>query len=309
MTGSTTLRAKQIKKAGPSLLLPENSWAIGIYSGRSALSLQPAAGVCNPVLTAADVTDAVALFVADPFMIRVDDTWHMFFELFNTGNRKGEIGLATSSDGMSWTYQQTVLQEPFHLSYPYVFEWEGEFFMTPETLGSGTTRLYRADTFPSRWSCVATIIDTPGADPSPFRFNDRWWMLVCQYPGKNDVLKLYSADSLYGPWIEHPSSPVINGDLRRARPAGRVLPSVHGRLIRFAQDCYPRYGTQIRAFQILELTSRDYLEVEVSADPLICPSGRGWNKEGMHQVDAHQTDQERWIACVDGRAWTGPLTY
>ncbi|HET9363828.1 MAG TPA: hypothetical protein VFP71_02460, partial [Candidatus Angelobacter sp.] len=53
-------------------------WSIGIYAGKSPLQLSPAAR--NPVISAGDVSDVSARFVADPFMLRVDGLWHMFFE-------------------------------------------------------------------------------------------------------------------------------------------------------------------------------------------------------------------------------------
>src|SRR5437016_1587707 len=106
-------------------------WSIGIYSGESPFHLDATQGLSNPVLTRESVNDVSARFVADPFMILVDDIWHMFFEVLNQQTNKGEIGLATSDTGHVWVYQQIVLTEQFHLSYPYVFEWDGEYYMTP----------------------------------------------------------------------------------------------------------------------------------------------------------------------------------
>ena len=37
-----------------------------------------------------------------------------------------------------------VLAEPFHLSYPYVFEWQGSHYMIPESGAAKSVRLYRA---------------------------------------------------------------------------------------------------------------------------------------------------------------------
>src|SRR4051812_33273086 len=99
------------------------TWSIGIYAGKSPLQLAPAPGAGNPVISAASVTDVPARFVADPFMLRENSLWHMFFEVLNDRNDRGEIGLATSPDGLTWQYRQIVLAEPFHLSYPYVFRW------------------------------------------------------------------------------------------------------------------------------------------------------------------------------------------
>src|SRR5579871_836262 len=111
-------------------------WSIAIYSGDSPLRLASAPGVFNPVLSAANVTDVPARFVADPFMVKVDNLWHMFFEVLNNTPNLGEIGHATSKDALNWQYQRIVLKEPFHLSYPYVFRWNDDFYMTPETLGA-----------------------------------------------------------------------------------------------------------------------------------------------------------------------------
>src|SRR5687767_8104954 len=95
-------------------------WSIGIYSGESPFHLRPADGSHNPVLTRQNVSDVPACFVADPFMLQVRGTWHMFFEVMNSRSGRGEIGWATSEDALKWKYRQIVLREPFHLSYPYV---------------------------------------------------------------------------------------------------------------------------------------------------------------------------------------------
>lgn len=274
-------------------------WSIGVYSGESPFDLSAHARSRNPVLTRESVTDVPAAFVADPFMLRVGAAWHMFFEVLNRQTDKGEIGLATSGDGLEWTYRQIVLAEPFHLSYPHVFEWGGEYYMTPETLGAGAVRLYKAEDFPVRWSHVSTLVGASCADPSVFRFDGRWWMFACSTPYQHDTLRLYSAEELTGAWAEHPASPVVSGDRRKARPGGRVLVS-GGRVTRFAQDCVPAYGTQVRAFEISELDADGYAESEHPRSPVLKASGVGWNGRGMHHIDAHATPDGRWIACVDG---------
>ena len=93
------------------------------------------------MLTAADVTDAAASLVADPFMLRHGDTWYMFFEVLESRTNRGSIGLATSPDGFHWQYQQIVLREGFHLSYPCVFWWQGDYYMVPESAKAFSVRL------------------------------------------------------------------------------------------------------------------------------------------------------------------------
>lgn len=274
-------------------------WSIGIYTGNSPFALRPAPN--NPVLTNTDVTDVQAEFVADPFMLHSDGRWYMFFEVLDRESQRGVIALATSGDGFTWTYQQVVLVETFHLSYPYVFEWQHEWYMIPETLGTSAVCLYKAVEFPTRWSRQQNLLEGAHADPSIVRYDDLWWLFTCTMPYQHDVLRLYFARDLDGPWKEHPRSPIVVSDKSRARPAGRIL-QLDRHLIRFAQDCVPHYGTRVRAFEISKLTRDAYVEAEHPSSPILGPSGEGWNATGMHHVDAHlQTDGDRgWIACVDG---------
>jgi hypothetical protein len=223
----------------------------------------------------------------------------MFFEVL-TDTNKGEIGLATSSNGFEWKYERIVLREDFHLSYPYVFEWENACYMIPETLGAKAAWLYQSDDYPLRWSRKSKLIDGPCADPSIVRFHDLWWLFFCPVPYRHDTLSLYFAEKLTGPWREHPKSPIIRGDKCRARPAGRFL-TTNDRVIRFAQDCVPQYGSRVRAFDILELTTTKYVEVENAASPILQPGDNEWNAGGMHHVDAHQQPDGTWLACVDGQ--------
>ncbi len=275
-------------------------WSIGIYAGASPLLLRDNANTENPVLTHKDVSDVPAQFVADPFMLRADGKWSMFFEVWNRTVERGQIGLATSDDALRWRYCRIVLAEPFHLSYPYVFEWKNEHYMIPETHAAGSIRLYKAEKFPDQWSFLCTPIEGVFSDPSVVYYEGRWWMFAqTNFQQRFGTLHLFFAEELTGRWQEHPMSPIIKGNNRIARPAGRVQ-VIDGRLIRFAQDCYPVYGTRVRAFEISELSTTTYRESECPESPILGPGGVGWNKSGMHHVDLHKIHDAKWIACVDG---------
>jgi hypothetical protein len=276
-------------------------WSIGIYRGTSAVELAPPEDVSNPVLRCEDITDVPARLIADPFMLRVDPTWYMFFEVLNRRTGKGEIGFATSADAAQWTYHQIVLDEPFHLSYPYVFEWMNDYYMIPETGAAHSVRLYRAARFPDHWTLAGVLLNGMHfVDPSLFRFDGRWWLFAETSPrATHDTLRLYCADDMLGPWCEHPASPIITDNPHIARPAGRIV--VDGeRVIRYTQDCSPSYGTRVRAFEITTLTAREYCERPASEHPILDASGHGWNGSGMHHVDPHCLGARQWVACVDG---------
>jgi hypothetical protein len=278
-------------------------WAIGIYAGESPLQLRPAPGARNPVLTRSDVTDVPAVFVADPFLLRTSGVWHMFFEVLNWRSDKGEIGLATCADGYSWSYRQIVLAEPFHLSYPYVFEWNAEYYLIPECGTTGSVRLYRATQFPANWTLVQILLTGRAfLDPSIFHFQGRWWLFAETSPeGKHNQLRLFFSENLMGPWKEHPRSPLLEGNARTARPAGRVM-VLGEKPLRFAQDCHAAYGTCVRVMEVTNLTPDSYDEKELAESPVLGPGMESWNSGGMHHIDAYPLGDRSWIAAVDG--WT-----
>lgn len=277
-------------------------WAIGIYRGSSALNLRPMDPDPNPVLTAKDVSDVPASFVADPFMIEVDGRWFMFFEVMNTSNGKGEIGLAVSTDLLRWEYRGIVFKQPHHLSYPFVFESGSKFYMIPEMSNAAEITIFQADRFPYEWSPVSRVAQGEWyGDPTILNKNGRWWVFAATAL-KSDVLRIFHSPRLEGPWIEHPTSTSLDGI---GRPAGRIVSS-DGNLIRFVQDSSRIYGEAVYAYVIDELTVDRFLESQLDHSQFLGPSGSGWNGLRMHHVDAHQLGPGDWVACVDGSG-LGPI--
>jgi hypothetical protein len=278
--------------------LTKDKWSIGIYAGVSPLDLYPTKQIKNPVLTAQDVTDIDAGFIADPFIIKVDSNWYLFFEAFNNVTQKGEIGYAVSKDSFHWEYQQIVLSESFHLSYPQVFRWKNDYYMIPESYEAKSVRLYKANKFPGEWQYEKTLLEKVAVDASIFFHFNKWWMFTSN-PIHNNLLNLYYADELYGPWLEHPRNPLIINNNRIARPGGRIT-FFDGKIIRFAQDDWLVYGNKVRAFEIIKLTETEYEEKLIGQKPVISRTGSGWNRYGMHHLDPLQIDNNLWIAAVDG---------
>lgn len=292
---SPALFARVVKFKGPQL------FSIGIIWFDSKFEVKSAPSFVNPVLSKHDVKDAPAGFVADPFIIRDRDQWFMYFEVYSLITRLGEIGVATSSDGIQWNYRQIVLREPFHLAYPYVFSFDNEIYMIPDSPGNGI-RLYRARLFPFEWELLELLVDDNCySDSSIFHHANQWWMFTgwSREPGSAVSLKLFTANTPRGPWKEHCKSPLTQNEDSISRPAGRVV-KLGGKHIRFSQDSKPAYGSSVRAFEILELSDNSYQEEEISRLPLLAGSGFGWNADGMHHIDMHKIGPDQWLACVDG---------
>jgi len=280
-----------------NLYRKEMDWSIGIYTGNSPFTMSAPEEIDNPVLTAKDVTDADAAFVADPFMVLHKGKYYMFFEVLNMDTFHGDIGYATSNDGKSWEYGSIVLDEPFHLSFPGVYEVNGEYYMIPESEEDNSIRLYRASSFPGKWEYVSTLLSGERFnDPVLLRHKGKFWIFVSR-PGF-DVLNLFYSDSLTSGWKPHPMNPLIENNKHIANPAGKIL-EYKGDIYRITQDCLPYYGTQVHAVRIMEMTEDSYMESPDSIIKIVYPSGKGWNAAGMHQADILD-ENGVYRAAVDG---------
>lgn len=284
-----------VKSKGPGYT--PSTWSVGIVRGKTIEEIPQKLSDTRPVLSAKDVLDRTVRFTADPFLIQHAVTWYLFFEIMNCFSEEGDIAYATSSDGVTFSYQGVALDESFHLSYPHIFEHEGTMYMTPESRRGGGVRLYKATSFPAKWEFVKLLIPGDFADPSLFYYEGKWWVFAVE---GGYSLAVYYADNLQGPYQKHTLSPLYRDDKTKTRPGGRVI-VLNGKVFRFSQDNQMRYGHQIRAFQVLRLTGNEFQEIEISPSPFLTPSNdRSWRGVAMHHIDLHQEQDGGWIAAVDG---------
>ena len=295
-----SLAAYQVwRKRGIPFVAEREQWTIGIYTAKDPFSFDGGQRWLNPIFRAEDVTDVAAKFVADPFLIKEGATWYLFFEVYNRNTQQGDLALATSKNTWQWDYQRVILDEPFHLSYPYVFKWDGEYYLIPESFEANSVRLYKADDFPTKWSFVTTLVeDKAYVDNSIAYYDGKWWLFSSET--SNDTLHLFYADQLTGPFVEHLDSPIVKENRHKARPSGRVL-VFEDRLYRYTMDVDPPVGTHwVWAYEITEITPTSYSERLAVDHPIIQPGRSGWNQQAMHQIDPVQVKPDEWIASVDG---------
>lgn len=279
-------------------------WSIGLASGTSPLDATVSAA--SPILDRSDVPLDDVLGVADPFLLVDGDTWYLYMEVIQRrigfeNDEKGVIGVATSHDeGESWTYEGEVVDEPWHLSYPLVFEVDGGYAMVPESSSVERITLYRSETPLGPWMSDTVLVEGAYTDPTVFERDGSWWMFATSSTDEpDDTLHLFRADQLEGPWSEAPVSPIVTNDNGRARSAGYVVDDA-GALYRFAQDGREGYGRAVRVFRIDVLTAESYVEEEALEDPIVAGDGEGWNAVGMHQIAWVRLPDGRWVASVDG---------
>lgn len=225
-------------------------------------------------------------FLADPFGVWRDGRLHLFVEAYDYRTRHGVIEVIELGADFSPTRRSVVLEEPWHLSYPQVFEADGETWMLPEAYRSGALTLYRAAAFPDVWEPVVRLaLDTPAIDATPFRHDGLWWLAYSPkgpQRWKQGRLHLAFAERLTGPWRTHPGNPVRD-DLASSRPGGTVW--IEDGLPRLpVQDCTRTYGGGIRELTILKLDPARF-EAEASS-PIGSPPGAAPYLQGLHTLSA-----------------------
>ena len=120
-------------------------------------------------------------FCADPFLIEKNGSTFLFFEEFEYKKQKGRIMvseiLEDESGAIFASEAKVALDHDNHISYPFVFSYDGKIFMLPETSSKKEVALYRATNFPLEWKKEKVLINNfAGMDATLHFSKDRWWI-------------------------------------------------------------------------------------------------------------------------------------
>ena len=225
-------------------------------------------------------------FWADPFVVERGSDHYIFFEELIYTEDIGTIAYLTVDRDGNTTDPITILRKPYHLSYPFVFEHEGSYYMVPETAENRSVDLYVSTSFPDEWKFKMTLLeDLELVDATLLQHNGRWWIFGGQRgDGRlsiSEELHLYYSDNLFSDtWTAHPCNPVVS-DVRCGRPAGAIFEE-GGSLFRPAQDCSDGYGGRIEVRRIVELTTTHYRE---EPSTTLNPAWRA-DLQGLHTLNS-----------------------
>jgi hypothetical protein len=254
-------------------------------------------------------------YLADPFGLVRGDALHVFVEAFDYRVKRAtierhEFDLSFGPSDLRWRGQATVLDLPFHLSFPQVFEHDGETWMVPESFQAGEIALYRAtDRSLDRWEHQCALLSgLPGADASLVEHGGRWWMFYTLVgAGGRDQRELHvaHAPALAGPWTPLAGNPVrVNRE--GARPAGRPFVAHDGVLTLPVQDSSTGYGGATRLLRFPVLTP-ERVVIEAGAERLTGDLVSDSHTAGLHTlsgcaggftlIDVKRIDRSR------GRQW------
>ena len=210
-------------------------------------------------------------FLADPFVIYRNGSHYCFVEDYDLLKKKGSISVYKLSPGSS-TQLGTALVEDFHLSYPYLFEFNNELYMCPETGEKREIRIYKCVDFPLKWVFHKTLMnDVSAADTSIFAYEDKWWMFtnldrssICDHSAQLHIF--YASNPITDDWIPHINNPVIFDPLTGRN--GGLIKDVNSIYRVYQRQGFDLYGEAFGVAKIDKLTTSEYSEKSVfEAEP------------------------------------------
>jgi len=233
---------------------------------------------------------------ADPFVVYKDSRYYIFIEEFPYNMRKGHISLLVMDEQGKYSEPIKILERSYHLSYPFIFEWEDNYYMIPESGENRTIEVYKCLKFPDKWELHKVLMkNITASDATLFHHEQRWWLFtnVVENEGASyyDELFLFYSDSpLSDNWVPHPMNPIVS-DVRRARPAGKFFEH-NGSIYRPSQNSTYWYGYGMKINQVVQLSETAYEEKEVSS---IEPN---WDKK---ITCVHTLNHENRLTIIDGK--------
>ena len=262
------------------------------------VALRPSQGslVDGPMHGFAPVPMPGDRFYADPFLVPDGDRLWLFLEDADRATGKGVIRCSEVCADGRLGESHVVLECDYHLSYPFVFQRDGAWFMLPETSGHRTVELWRAIQFPWHWKLEKVLLPGVNAvDPTLLEHEGRLWLFAGMSEGggeSQDELFLFHADSLEGEWRPHRRNPVVS-DVRHARPAGPFFRE-GGQLYRPGQDCSGSYGSAFWLHRV------DRLDEEAYEETAVRRIETSWQR-GL--VATHTLHRAGGFDAIDGRLW------
>lgn len=227
--------------------------------------------------------DDGARFYADPFVFRKDGRNWLFLEEFQYASGKALISVVEIDATGPVGTPRPIVERPYHLSYPAVFEHNGEILMMPEMSSAKRVEVLRATQFPDKWESAGVLIEGEEiSDATIVEHGNKYWMFGTVGGGDAsswDALHLWHAPALKGPWQPHARNPVLI-DAESARPAGAFYRR-GGELWRPAQDCTRGYGSGLALARVTQLDEESYSQ---SVEAVFYPS-TVWPGGGFHTLN------------------------
>lgn len=182
-------------------------------------------------------------WIADPTMFAANGEHYLFVEVYENNKKKAAIGYYQFENSTP-VYKGLIIENSYHMSYPCVFEYNGEYYMIPESSANDSITLYHAEHFPDKWIKETDLLKGEKyVDSTVFR--------------RGNDLGLLSYKAIKGGWqlvsfsldMEQKvlkKENVLDYKENIGRPAGYIFAGNK----RPAQDCQKKYGENLLIYEV-----------------------------------------------------------
>ncbi|RUM65598.1 MAG: hypothetical protein DSZ05_05780 [Sulfurospirillum sp.] len=227
-------------------------------------------------------------FYADPFVWKQENRVVCFLEDYDYTTHLACVTAVELFEDGSYTILGEVVKEPFHLSFPYLFTYENELYMIPESTASESIRLYKCTAFPMQWEYQYDLMkDVRAADTMLFPYEGRWWMLTNistenNYDQAAQLYAFYSDSPLSTEWKPHRANPVAFSSAY-GRNGGILFTREHIPVRGRQKQKFNIYGAAFSIAKIKELTPEKFCEETLAEiEPRFFPG-----IEATHHIHSH----------------------
>lgn len=229
---------------------------------------------------------------ADPFILEVsEETILLAVEEFLYSQDRGRIALLTiRRKDYQLLSNQLLIEEPTHLSFPFVLHYADKTYIIPENGASGQLKLYLYDPALQQCRYVKTLIEESLADAVIADVGTENFLFATAYNEicPDQLFQYAQSDGVYCP------IKTVNFATRNARNAGAFF-SFKGKVYRPAQDCSSRYGG---SFEIQEYNKeKDEFNTIWHFSPV----------DPVYNVGIHTFNHNKGVSVVDGCRYRRPL--
>lgn len=194
-------------------------------------------------------------WIADPFLYEFEGRHFLFVEQYFEKKHRAGIGVYEIENGIS-THNKIIIENDYHMSYPCVFYYKGNHYIIPESSANNTIDLYIADSFPYKWSHMATLLSGEKyVDSTVYIDNER--ILLLSYKSEKHGWKLV----VFNLNIEECRLTNLceKAYLKNTgRPAGFLYHA--DKLYRPSQDCSNKYGEGLIINEVDKIEKGNYSE-------------------------------------------------
>ena len=196
-------------------------------------------------------------FFADPFLWYQDqENYYILVEEMCFFEEYGKIVLLTINKlEFSLKNREVIIQEPFHLSFPYCEL--NKNIIIPEAAQSGKCTCYRISRETHKIISKEIIADEGIIDPIFVGQINNSLLLGSKVKDPNNKLYMFKKND-QGKYIVLTDKPLIKGK-KNSRNGGAIF-QYNNKLYRPAQDCIQRYGCGIQLMNISDKTDEGYFE-------------------------------------------------